>query len=242
MIRHLISIIIVTILCAGFYFAPQTPQTNAAAGDFVLIWSANSYIPPSYEGKALPIKGSKITVFALPAKKSAKNPDFLYYRWLLDDDVVGWANGVGNSFFQFTADKWSGDYHKIESQILDSQQGTVLYQNFIYIKIISPEVLISNPNNNYSVTERTTAKTGRNMVLFAKPLFFNAQKISDLIFKWTLEGQILTSPDEKNPDQLTIKIPAGNLSESIFKNLSVSVKNQTDQMQQSTVNLNVEIK
>lgn len=236
-------ILLIALIGAGFYFAPEAPSARATTNYFILTWSANSYVPLSYEGKALPIRGSKIKVFALPAKKLAQNPDYLYYRWLLDDDVVGWASGVGNSFFQFTASKWAGDYHKIESQILDSQQGATLSQNSIYIKIIDPEVLISSSSNsNYSIIEKVIAKTGQNLTILAEPLFFNVQKISDLIFNWTLDGQAPTSIDEKNQNQMTIKIPAGNLSASIFKNLSLSVQKQADQMQQSTVNLSVEIK
>ena len=66
--------------------------------------------------------------------------------------------------------------------------------------------------------------------------------MSDLIFKWTLDGQEPTALDEKNQNQMTIKIPAGNLSASIFKDLSVFIQNKTDELQQSKANLSVEIK
>ncbi len=244
MTNRIVSIIsIIILLGAGLYLASPSPAARAANNDFILTWSANSYVPPSYEGKALPIRGSKIKVFALPVKKLAQNPDYLYYRSLLDDDVVGWANGIGNHSFQFTAEKWAGDFHKIESQILDSQQQMILSQSSIYIKIVNPEVLISDPNNDhYSLTEKIDAQTGKDIKLIAWPLFFNISKIADLLFNWTIDEQTLTALDEKNPDQLVIKIPSGNLNKTLYKNLHLSAGPKSNAREQASINLSVEIK
>ena len=239
--RFTLIIIIALLLGAGFYLAPGAPSTRAAAGDWLLAWSSNSYVPQNYEGKALPSRGSAIKVSAIPTKKLPQNPDALYYRWLLDGDIMGWAQGRGKSSFEFKVTKWGGDSHEIESQILDSEEN-VLWRGSLSVKIVNPQVLFKTIGNNYSVKDSLAAGTGQNLTFIAEPLFFNAQKISDLIFNWTLDGQALTSPDGKNPDQLTIKIPSGNLSTSIFKNLSLSVQNVADQLQQSKANLSIEIK
>jgi len=242
MTLKLTSIItILILLSAGFYLAPGAPSARAAAGDWLLTWSSNSYVPQGYEGKALPSRGSSIKVSAIPTRKLAQNPDALYYRWLLDGDIMGWAQGQGKSSFKFTVTKWGGASHEIESQILDSDEN-VLWRGSLSVKIVNPQVLFKTNGNNYAARDSLTATTGQNLTFIAEPLFFNAQKMSDLIFKWTLDGQEPTALDEKNQNQMTIKIPAGNLSASIFKDLSVFIQNKTDELQQSKANLSVEIK
>jgi len=234
-------ITILILLSAGFYFTPAALNARAASSDFILTWSANSYIPLSYEGKALPSRGSSIKVSAIPTRKLTQNPDILYYRWLLDGDIMGWAQGQGKSSFKFTVTKWGGASHEIESQILDSEEN-VLWRGSLSVKIVNPQVLFKTNGNNYAARDSLTATTGQNLTFIAEPLFFNAQKISDLIFNWTLDGQTPISLNEKNPNQMTIKIPAGNLSASIFKDLSVFIQNKIDELQQSKANLSVEIK
>ncbi len=240
--NHLIiTVVIIALISTGFYF---TPSVSAANTDFILTWSSNSYVPLSYEGKALPIRGSKIKVFTLPTKKLPKNPDYLYYRWLLDDDVVGWANGIGKDSFTFTADKWSGDYHKVESQILDSQQQTVLFQGSTYIKIVSPEVLVFDSNNNYrSLVEKIETKTNEKIKLIALPFFFNIKKIADLDFNWRFEDQELFGQNEGgDPNLLFLTIPSGNLNKTLYKNLYLSASPKSNAREQASLNLSVEIK
>lgn len=225
-----------------FAFYSATPALSAN-NDFILTWSTNSYIPQTYEGKALPIRGSEISVFALPVKKLAQNPDYMYYRWLLDDDVVGWAGGMGKSSFSFAAEKWAGDFHKIESQILDPQQRTVLSQNYIYIKIVNPEVLIFDSGNNYyPLVEKISASPGKNVKLTAQPFFFNISKISDLIFDWQINGQSLPGQEDADQNILTLTIPEGAVTETIYKDLRLTAGSKNNEREQGGVNLSIEIK
>jgi len=236
------SLLIILLIVAGLYFALAAPPVaRAVDNDFLLTWSSNSYVPLDYEGKALPSRGSTIKVAVLPTKKLSQNPDALYYRWLLDNEIMYSAQGIGRSSFQFRATKWGGDDHEIESQILDSQE-KIIWRGFLTIKIASPQILFKTTNSNYAAQDSLIAATGQNLTLLAEPLFFNTQNIADLAFSWAIDRQILDTLDEKNPNQLTIKIPAGNLSASIFKDLSLFIQNKADQLQQSTINLNIEIK
>ncbi|MBU3901425.1 hypothetical protein KKF25_02165 [Patescibacteria group bacterium] len=234
-------LLLTALLGAGLYLVSSSPATRAADNDWLLTWSSNSYVPLGYEGRALPSRGSQIKVTAMPTKKLAQNPDALYYRWLLDNEIMYSAQGTGKSSFQFRVTKWGGDSHEIESQILDNQEN-IIWRGFLSIKIVSPQVLLKTPGSYYAFVDSVSSKTGKNLVLTALPFFFQAQKLTDLIFNWAVDGQTLSALDEKNPDQLTIKIPAGDLSESIFKNLSLSVQNKTDELQQLTVNFSLEIK
>ncbi len=246
MIKDKKYIIIKTFLLAaivgvGVYLADPALLARAADNSFLLTWSSDSYVPPDYEGKALPSRGSLIKVAAIPVKKLTADPDQLYYRWLLDNEIVYPAQGQGKSSFQFPATKWSGDSHEIESQILD-EQGNLLWRGFLAVKITSPQLLLKKQNGGYAVQEALSAATGQSLTLIAVPFFFHAQKPADLSFTWTIDQQKPEAGDEKTPDQLIIKIPAGSLSSPVSKALSLFVQNKTDQLQRSTINLSIEIK
>jgi hypothetical protein len=108
--------------------------------------------------------------------------------------------------------------------------------------VVSPEVLLQTPDSNYAVKDTFSTKTGRDITFIAVPLFFHIKNLSEVYFEWKFADQKLASVDEKNLNQLKLKIPAGDLSESLLKNLSVLIKHKEDSTQQTTLNLNVEIK
>lgn len=235
-------LLLIALISAGAYFSQQAPPANAGNGDFLMAWSSGSYIPPQYEGKALPTIGTLVKVVVLPVKKLSQDVDSLTYLWLLDGRQAYSSQGKGKSSFQFQVTKWNGDSHEIEARVLDSKEN-MLWRGFITIKVRQPQILFSIPNSNYAASESLTINTGQELTISAIPLFFRAAKVSDLIFNWQLSDQVLTPAlNEQNPDKLVIKIPTGTLSESIFKNLSLSIQNPLDQLQQVSANLSIEIK
>lgn len=228
------------LVITGLYPAPP-PVTQAAANDWLLTWSSDSYRPLDYEGRALPSRGSRVKVLLLPTKKTAQNPEVLYYRWLLDGQVVSSAQGRGKSVFEFNVTQWGGRRHEIACQILDDNDN-VLWRGSETIPIAAPEILLKSTDSAYALSDSLTTATGKSLQLTAQPLFFHAPEISDLIFNWTIDGQALTAVDGKNQNTLIIKIPDGELADPVFKNLSVLIKSRNDELQQLTAKLLLEIK
>ena len=219
----------------------QPLKISAADNDFLLAWSSASYVPQEYKGRALPSNGSLVKVFALPTKDLARSQESFYYRWLLDNELAYSANGQAKSYFNFTITKWGGDKHEVECQILDSDEN-IIWRGFLTIGVVDPEVLLKTGTSNYALSDSLATNTGRDLNFTAWPLFFRAQQPSDLTFEWTLDQQTLSANEGKNPNYLTIKIPSGKLSESLFKNLSLLVKNKADELQQLRMDLIIEIK
>jgi len=215
--------------------------TGSNPTDFILSWSCNSYVPVDYQGKALPTRGSQITVVAIPTKKLAQNPDGLYYRWLLDDEIAGYANGQGKSSFQFRATKWMGDDHLVELQILDANQ-KLLARITTSVSIVEPELLLKNPRSNYALQDGIIVETGQNVTISAYPMFFHVKDTSAVDWQWSFDNQTLTPQDQKNLNQLVLKIPSGKLSQSLQKVLSLLATNKSDQYEQTSASLNVEIR
>lgn len=212
-----------------------------AANDFILSWSADSYVPADYEGKALPTRNSQIRVAAEPAKKLPLDPDKLYYNWSLDDDYAGYASGLGKSVLRFQVTKWTGDTHIITLQVKDAND-ILLDTSVLSITIVDPQLLLTKQNEDYALQNSLSTGTGQEIKFFAVPLFFHIRTLADIDWQWSFAGQNLTNPDDKNPNLLDLKIPPGKLSQTLEKNLSLNIFNKGDQFQQAAASLDIQLR
>jgi len=214
--------------------------TGATADIFALTWSSNSYIPPDYEGLAMPTRGSQISVFVLPTKKLSSDPEKLNYRWLLDDEIASWASGQGKSVFSFRATKWSDDYHAVQVQVLNGE--SVIWRKTISIKVSNAEAIFKLAGSPYSTKEMISTKTGQTIKIFSLPFFFNVKSLSDLNFQWQIDGQDLTNLDNKEPDIFSLSVPSAKLANSLIKNLNLIISDKKDDSKQASSRVILEIK
>ena len=75
----------------------------------VLLWQANdSYAPPFYKGKALPVADSEVKVVAMPeimnSRGSLIDPRNMTYAWKKDYNNMPDDSGYGKNFFLYTND------------------------------------------------------------------------------------------------------------------------------------------
>ncbi len=74
---------------------PITPE------DLDIIWQANSYVPPFYEGKALFPPVGTVSFVAMPgfidSNGNPVNPKKLIYTWSQDTTVLGDKSGYGKN-------------------------------------------------------------------------------------------------------------------------------------------------
>ncbi len=241
--KSLKLILVAGLLVLGCLTLGKNPAATSAASaeNFLLAWTTNSFVPDEFAGRALPTRGSYVKVVALPTKKLSANPDALYYRWLLDGNVMGWASGVGKSSFRFKVTKWTNDTHTIESQILNGAEGQIVFSRTLNLTVVAPSITLKEPSNDYAISDTYSLRTGRDLLLTATPFFFHAQSLADLNFAWKIDDQQLASPDEKNLNKLLIQIPAGELNEGFVKDLLLAVVHKTDELQQISVNLRLKI-
>lgn len=210
--------IALTLIIISFVFF--TGQASAASGDFSLYWSANSFVPFEYEGKAMPTQGSTIKIVVAPAQTTPVSSDSLYYVWLLDDEPASYANGTGNSSFSFVATKRSGSIHTVECQIYDQKQGSLVWENNIDIKIRKPEILVRQPEELYS-NQTIYTSPEEELKLEATPLFFNIQSIASLNFSWKVNSKESTS-SQTEPNKVTLKIPQTGISEPLVQKVTAA--------------------
>ena len=77
-----------------------------ALADFDILWEADTYTPPFYQGVALPSKGSSVKLVAIPnlyygGKLLA--PEKVDYRWEKNGNFLDTASGVGKQTLNFIA-------------------------------------------------------------------------------------------------------------------------------------------
>lgn len=257
MYKKIISIIICLI-----FFAPL--GVIGQVGDFLMIddflfedtepsitlqslnlyWSANSYTPFGYKGRALPTNGSLVTVYA-DLKISGESPENLKYSWFLDGFFQESKSGYNQNSFNFYIRKISGDSHLVLLKVFNESR-SFLVEKSIEVPITSPEVVIyqkQNPKINlaYSISDSNfKVLTEQENSFLAFPYFFNAEKISDLEFTWSFANE-----DVKD-SSLTANIfgmkitnkKVGGILEEILK-VSAKNKKQTNQADGRTVKVEI---
>ncbi len=223
---------------AGLYFSSVAPGANAAGNNFTLIWSANSYTPPEYKGKALPTQGSRIKVVASPLK-SGVNPERMTYLWLLDNEEQGTANGRGKDYFTFAVEKPASARYQIIVKIMDENEN-LIERLSLSIKIQNPEILILNGEKNY-LPRILSAKTGEELRLVGAPLFFNVKSPAELDFSWEENNRIFSSALQTNPQEINIKISGEKTSKKTTKTIFAKVSKKTDDFERTRREINLEI-
>lgn len=219
-------------LCLALGFLPSAKNTKAAAGNFILAWSTDTYTPLNYAGKALPVYGSQIKVEALPTRKLTPDPEKIYYRWLLDDQVAGGAAGQGKSVFDFLVRRGAGDFHTIELQILN-ENWDVIDRYATAIKIINPEIMLYKTDESYSQEGEIKAKTNQEVKLTSKPFFFNIKNAAELELQWRINDQLVQEASPESPSILSLKTPDADLKEPLFYGLSLLAASKKEPLQRT---------
>lgn len=211
-------ILIPLLLLTPFFIVLAQAQPNSI--DFTLSWSTNTYIPPEYQGKALPIRNSLIKIIAIPANRTSAANTTFKYDWYLDDVYLKSISGINKSFFYFKADKKTNFPYKIELRIFNKLNQEI-FKKSISIKTVKPEAYFSYAEVmdkqvekyskdsviNFSKIEtelnfleinpsnfiiKNTAEKPQKFVYFlAQPYFFNINNPRSLEFIWNLDDDLI---------------------------------------------------
>lgn len=188
-----------------------------------LVWHADTYIPPEYEGKALPSRGSRVTVTAIPDIKGY-TADQLLYTWYLDAEsrVRGAAGEQEFSFVVMNATDFVPVFVEVSNP-----SGAITVMQAVSIPVVQPSVLIYHQQYQPSVETATTEislNPGQSVDLRAQPFNFHISGLNSLDYIWKFIGKESTGlpPD---PNVLTLTIPQDSGSGS--RDLSLLASNKT---------------
>jgi len=236
-----IIIVLVSIIIPAFTSAETTQSITI--NKFDIIWSADTYTPYNYQGRNLPVPGSKLIVNAIINASGGSAKD-LKYSWFLEDIFQQNKSGYGKDSFYFYVQQRPGAYHTVRLQIFNEDR-TIFEEKSIQIPITSPEIVFysSNGNSHFSSQASTTSivLADKKFSFVAKPYFFSIKKLTDLIFEWTLSGKepIISSDYDASIFNLTISGKTSN--ETLESNLLVNVKNPRDERQNAFGSMKIDI-
>lgn len=169
-----------------------------------VVWSADTFVPADYEGKALPIVGGLVTLTAIPDIRG-ENPEDLLYTWYVDSESR--VRGVANEqSFSFHITK-NVLFVPVVVEVSNPGQ-SILVRQAITVPVMHPSVLL------YHAGEKSTALSpgafsvnrGEKTNVYARPFYFHISQASDLSYQWRFANTNAagTPPD---PDFLLLSVP-----------------------------------
>jgi len=210
-----------------------TDDSNINLNSLKLSWTAETYTPYEYKGRALPTQGSNVIIDAI-LDISGENPSNLKYSWFLDDIFQENKSGYGRNSFQFGVRRAGGSSHKVLIKIFNDSR-SFMVEKSIDIPIVGPEIALYFSNGgSYSsdrVIDSVDVYSDKKSIFIIRPYFFDINKLTDLSFEWRLANQqpIISSAYSANALDLFI---GGKTSKEILKeNLLVKVTNKLDSRQ-----------
>ncbi len=228
------QIVRVAVFQEGQKIAENSIVVNAF--DVSLAWSTDTYVPADYEGKALPTRGSLISVVALPEIPNYSRED-LIYTWYVNGESR--LRGVSGAYeFSFRVAE-SVDYEFVMVEVRNLS-GSISLKEAVSIPVVRPSVEIyytknldTKPRNSILVS----LKRGDSMFLIAKPYNFRVEKLADLSFIWSYFGKKKVSFDKP----YLLKIYADKNSAIGNGTIELEVADRTTQEQRVFKNLQLKI-
>jgi len=219
MIRTQKTIFIGLGVAAALLVLLGAPSAFAATPQFLITWkTTGSYIPPGYQGKALPTYGSNITAsFELISNGKLADLSGQTIYWYLNSTLLG--GGVGAQSITFPPLGAAPNIMTLEVDI-PSYNGNYLI-NTVSVPMVQPQTVIDAPFPNGQFSSNPVTVT-------AIPYFFNIASPNNLSYAWSVNGQ--SGSNTENPTTVQITLPEGTAAGTSF-GVSLAVENPNDSTQ-----------
>lgn len=192
-------------------------QTDIFPTAIDLLYESDSYVPPFYEGRALPSAGSMVRLQAMAhfvrSNGSTISPQDIDYTWKRNGRVLGSQSGFGRASVTIDAPYLFGtDTVSVEAA---SRDGTYSGSTSVLIPSVEPVLRLYMDHPLYGLRldqalPRSSTITEREMTFAIIPFFATARTPTDpaLLYAWTVDGKpIQAAEDSKN--ELTLGAPDG---------------------------------
>jgi len=212
-----------------------------------MIWEAvDSYTPPFYRGKALPVSGGTVKIVALPhiTDTAGKNiaDSNLVYTWHIDGfkrDVTS-QSGYGKNILTIVKNILS---HKETVGVdITSRDGSRSSASTTSLSTTNQEIIYYQYHPllgilyNRVLTEQTNPATAEFSVL-AEPFFFSLpqKNPNTLTYMWRMNGSTLPT-DPSYPHMMTFGLPKGTRGNS---SISLSIEHPLSVFQSASKQLSI---
>lgn len=182
---------------------------TVTASDLILTWSADTYIPRWFKGKALPSRGSAVHIVAIPeiyVGGTILPIERLIFTWDIDDQRAQ-TDGVGLDTVTIEAPTIPNDTRRVRVSVRDIS-GKTEKAKTIFIEPVTPRIALYQylPLGGifHSSSVKSGAKINRGTKDFlVEPFFFLTQDKKNLKYEWLVAG-IKAAGAPENPYFLSL--------------------------------------
>ncbi|MFA6158503.1 MAG: hypothetical protein WC763_02645 [Candidatus Paceibacterota bacterium] len=181
--------------------------------DVGLLWEADTYTPPFYQGKALHSYNGSFKVTALPelftsagTKIASKD---LIYTWKKNGLVQGDVSGYGRNSYIGSQTSYLREGEDISVEV-SAPRDNVVATNDILITPTVPEVLLYENSPLYGIVyekalRNSTGLTNEEISIVAEPFFFSVSERNNgnLTYAWKLNDSTIS--DFANKSEITLR-------------------------------------
>lgn len=216
------------------------------AGDVDLLWSANTYTPPGYHGKALPTPGATVRIVALPnlaidgVRLSAKN---LVYEWSANNAPITSASGIGKDELLLSMGTSPGIEQRVKVRVSDTGERAV-QEKIISIMTRSPRLQFYELDPLRGPVYRTAlaggtanARSGSEMRFLAVPFFIANDSLPLLTYSWRVGNERL--PAGSTPEILLYRAQGGSAARQL---VSLEILNPSYIFENARASFTIDVK
>lgn len=190
----------------------DSTQVTLVPTSIDLLWEADSYVPPFYEGRALPGSGSSIRVLAVPHFVDANGVSIpsstIQFTWKLNGAVDKAQSGVGEASAVFPAAiLYDSDQIDVVARTTD---GSLSGEAGVNVRTQGPQLVLYEDSPLFGVMYRNaisqTSTASESETSFAAvPYFAAALSANDpsLAYQWTVNSASVAA-DPQDPSEITI--------------------------------------
>ncbi len=171
-----------------------------------ILWEADTFSPPRYLGRALPVDGSYVRIAAIAHLGVNISSDDLIFSWYKNGRLLANASGRGESSIYIDSPRLYADY-TISVQVLSLNE-SMLGQNSVKITSTKPQ-LVLYPESPLlgtlfynAITKNYEKSQDIESSIVAVPYNFSITSPLSLIYKWSIIGS--KSIQNKNPNNISI--------------------------------------
>ncbi len=184
--------ILVAVMPAHTIHAQTTVVPSVAPGELLMTWHTNTYIPPTFLGKALPVPFSTVTV-SVEAVRNGRTASLVgeTVRWYVNEHLM--AAGAGLQSFSFSIPPDGIGPFDVRVELPDATVEPTV--KTITIPVVRPGAVIIAPFPGNTVRSSVAS-------MHVVPYFFNVTTARDLLFSWTVNDNPADSTED--PEQLDL--------------------------------------
>ena len=224
---------IVCILSLAFVLMPTlsnsqitNPQNDP---NIVLTWQASSFVPPDYQGQALPTASTPfVAALELIDEGKFANLGQSDIQWYVNGNLKQSGKNLKSFRYGPPVTNSAVDGYALKVKISNYKNSS--RESTVVIPIVHPDLVIDVPYPNKEVVATSSIWT-------AFPYFFDVLTPSDLSFSWTANGETVDQPTVK--DRIILDLSSATKNDQL--NIAVSARFE-EKLELATAFTNITVK